>query len=243
MSNGTTQSVELDCWPETTDFNFDDFKDRFSSCWLDDYLREIVLQCVNALLTVSASWALTVLFPICFLRIFAFDWKYVEELVPEILHDYSQRLLLYKVLATVVMFAMLYDTLDAAKIDLKSIVSMTQIISLSFSLAARPLITNIIDGLYLVIGNTLKRDLELELNGVRRAKITRLNLTTAELKPDGEDCVIHVPYAMIASSVFIVHSSGSFGNTNLPKKVEPTANYEGDNEADAVGANSDGRRY
>ena len=46
---------------------------------------------VNALLTVSASWALTVLFPIC-LRIFAFDWKYVEELVPEILHDYSQRL-------------------------------------------------------------------------------------------------------------------------------------------------------
>jgi hypothetical protein len=142
------------------------------------------------------------------------------------------------------MFAMLYDTLDAAKIDLKSIVSMTQIISLSFSLAARPLITNIIDGLYLVIGNTLKRDLELELNGVRRAKITRLNLTTAELKPDGEDCIIHVPYAMIASSVFIVHSSNSFGNTEIPNKAKPTDDNQIDensavviNETSADGSN------
>ena len=41
---------------------------------------------------------------------------------------------------------------------------------------------------------------------------------------------------MIASSVFIVHSSGSLA-TPIFLKVEPTANYEGDNEADAVGAN------
>jgi len=220
--------IENNCWPDTLDTDWQTFSDRFGltgdlQCWTASggYLQEIKDAFVNALTSVAASWALTVFLPLTVFSIFASGRVDYKDLIPEVLHHSSQRLLVYKVIATVTMFAMLYDTLDSAKLNLKTIVNMTQIISLSISLAIRPLITNVIDGLYLAISNGLKKDDWLSLNGVPLSKITKLNLTTVELQPLDQKTIIRVPYAMLASS--IVTYGDSPESTSLPTAFDKEA--------------------
>lgn len=244
MINATKILLEThpECWIDSTSQDITGIFTRGFQCW-PYYWQQVGISCLNAFLAVTFSWSLAVLLPLCllctFTSILCMEGVALSELVPHVLHDNSQRLLLYKVTATITMLVLLYDTISASLIDISSVISVTQIISLSFSLAVRPLITNVIDGLFLVIGNTLKKGTMLQMNGIRPSVITKLNLTTVDLQPTGcKTEKISVPYALLASNIITYYSTADKANQSQPsKKLEDNIKTQENTDIfDVVGA-------